>query len=203
MTFMGIFYAVAAVVCVFISALYFLYNGTNPLGVWVDAMEDLEIDKERKKMQYWKGVPRSPGLLLLTLIAICGFAWVVMTFTWIVTIIAGWLGLMVACALAFVLFTSLLRILDGKKRIEGQPRRRCGVRLLWWYHRIVDRLLGAGGTTGKSDDDLWDSSHSDAFLVAIGPLEGKEADPGSAWIYAQRCSGSTSKRGPIRTAPRT
>ncbi len=120
MTFMGIFYAVAAVVCVFISALYFLYNGTNPLGVWVDAMEDLEIDKERKKMQYWKGVPRSPGLLLLTLIAICGFAWVVMTFTWIVTIIAGWLGLMVACALAFVLFTSLLRILDGKKRIEGR-----------------------------------------------------------------------------------
>ncbi|MDO8649842.1 MAG: hypothetical protein Q7K33_00825 [Candidatus Berkelbacteria bacterium] len=122
LTIMGIIMAAAVVFNIFTSVAYFLYNGSNPVSVWLDAMQDFAIEKTRREMKYWGKVPRSPGLLLLALATICGLAWVVITFAWVVAIVAGWLGLMVVCALAFLLSTGLIRIFDSKERTVNRDR---------------------------------------------------------------------------------
>ncbi|MEK7202535.1 MAG: hypothetical protein AAB669_03360 [Patescibacteria group bacterium] len=115
----GVLVGVGAVVNVVIALGFFLYNGSNPFLVWLDAMEDFEIKNRHKRMKYWGNTPRSPGLLLLVLAAVYGIWWVSVTFTPVMVVGAGWLGIMIACAVAFMLFAGFLRLFDSKKKIES------------------------------------------------------------------------------------
>lgn len=117
--FQGVLNGVGAVINVVIALGFFLYNGSNPFLVWLDAMEDFSIRDYYKRMRYWGVLPRSPGLLLLALGAFYAIWLVSVAFTNILVVVAAWLGVMIACALAFVLLAGFLRFFDSEKKTKN------------------------------------------------------------------------------------